>query len=65
MSKKVRVQDRHEHGGLPDTVLPKTYNISGMGFQMDAEFTQDPVTGHVTVKCHCPRCEAERAKADG
>lgn len=39
---------------------PKTYNIDGMGFHMDAQFTEDPVTGHVTVKCHCPRCRAER-----
>lgn len=52
--------DRHEHGGLPDTIPSKTYNIAGMGFHMDATFTQDSVTGHVTVECHCALCERFR-----
>lgn len=115
MGKHLQVQDRHEHGGLPDTErlfniskmktkpmlhkedpfceadLPQTAGLAGFPYPLPgllggdtvkakrvfppgprpvmafedsssgakAEIVVDDV-GHVTVTCHCARCEAER-----
>lgn len=67
MSKKVQVQDRHEHGGLPDTRSGETRRlIQGWKFWPSsdalASIHLNP-DDHVTVTCHCPRCEAKRLAA--
>lgn len=58
IGKRVQTQDRHEHGGLPDTAIygytfrdcvgPWLY-----GLHKGAD-------GHVTVTCHCALCERFR-----
>ncbi len=65
-----QVQDRHEHGGLPDAVQIKTLGtrglIEGWEFWPSATGALADITvdehGHVTVTCHCARCEAERER---
>ena len=73
MSKRVQAQDRHEHGGLPDTVRVARHFLDGYVRQ---DYKGDVIIrtsgkktlaqahieeeGHVTVTCHCPRCEAGR-----
>lgn len=85
MSKRVQIPDRHEHGGLPDTVKPTLRKedpfceadleergqtqqlIRGWKFWPSNHALADihlSPGGHVTVTCHCPRCEAERAGAE-
>ena len=69
MNKRVQIPDRHERGGLPDTVRFKPSRttrrlIKGWQFWPSADARADIIEdedGHVTVICHCPRCEVERS----
>lgn len=64
MSESMQIQDRHEHGGLPDTRSGETRRlIQGWKFWPSSEALASihlSPDDHVTVTCHCARCEAER-----
>ncbi len=55
MSKRVQTQDRHEHGGLPDTIRLRPANQGRMLYEVSVDDD-----GHATVTCHCALCEKFR-----
>ena len=51
MNKRVQVQDRHEHGGLPDTVRKKIEESDHRRIEFLCDFHDS---------ASCPLCRAER-----